>query len=525
MDISKEILIFVTVLLYGKVLCQPAQVWIESAQEELKRLLSQKPNTNIAKNVILFLGDGMGMSTVTAARILKGQLQNNPGEETVFEFEKFPYVSLAKTYLIDRQTSDSAATATALLSGFKSKYYLVGLDGNGVYKDCSTVEKSKRDSIYIWSKKEGKSTGIVTTTRITHATPASAYAHTPHRDWEGDARMTNESVGCTDIAYQLIQDNDFIEVIFGGGRAFFLPNSTQDSETKKVHHWQRQDGLNLIEMWKLNKEEQNVRYKYVWNKKGFDSIDVNKDDFVLGLFNPSHMDYELERNKGPMGEPSLAEMTSKAIKILQKNDKGFFLMVEGGRIDHAHHDSLAKKALHETIAFEEAIKTAVDLTDERETLIVVTADHSHTFTMGGYPKRGNDILGVVNPIRAEDYPLDGKPFTTLMYSNGPGFSMSGERVNPHKEDTHDLNYVFHSGVPLESETHGGEDVAIYARGPMSHLLMGVREQHYVAHVMAYASCVGDNKDHCQQRSVNSVSVSSTSNRFMIFMIMIICLHL
>ena len=117
-------------------------------------------------------------------------------------------------------------------------------------------------------------------------------------------------------------------------------------------------------------------------------------DYLLGLFSPGHMPYALERDHGPNGTPSLQNMTSQAIKFLSRNKKGYVLMVEGGRIDHAHHKNYAQLALHETAEMDDAVAYAARNTDPADTLIIVTADHSHSFTINGYPARGNDILGI-----------------------------------------------------------------------------------------------------------------------------------
>lgn len=129
--------------------------------------------------------------------------------------------------------------------------------------------------------------------------------------------------------------------------------------------------------------------------------------------------------------PTLAEMTQSAIKLLQKEANGYVLLVEGGRIDHAHHDGRAKISLEETIQFDLAIEAALALTNRDDTLIIVSADHSHTLTISGYPDRGNDILGVLPNDRG---PLvqDKMPYTTLSYANGPGYAdtfVNGNRVN------------------------------------------------------------------------------------------------
>lgn len=124
-------------------------------------------------------------------------------------------------------------------------------------------------------------------------------------------------------------------------------------------------------------------------------------------------------------------MTEKAIKILQKDPNGFFLFVEGGQIDFGHHEDQAMKALDETVEFAKAIKLAASLTDESDTLIVVTADHAHTMSMSGYPARGTNILGIYGKSK------DNLPYSTLSYANGPGYrneSVAGVRHNLTKDE-------------------------------------------------------------------------------------------
>jgi alkaline phosphatase len=153
-------------------------------------------------------------------------------------------------------------------------------------------------------------------------------------------------------------------------------------------------------------------------------------------------------------------------------------MVEGGRIDHAHHAGNAQRALVDAIAFSEAIDKAVEMTDVNNTLILVTADHSHTLTISGYPSRGNPILGYASignePLEDED----GNPYTTLGYINGPG-----ALDLPNSDDPEDLNYRQLSAIPLRSETHAGEDVAAYALGPGALRLRGVIDQNEIYNVM------------------------------------------
>nr|XP_022338383.1 alkaline phosphatase, tissue-nonspecific isozyme-like [Crassostrea virginica] len=494
---------------------QDAEFWNSMAQENLKRLLQKQWNTNVAKNVILFVGDGMGISTVTAARIYKGQRQNRTGEESKLVFEEFPETGLIKTYSVNEQVPDSAGTATAFLCGVKAQSGVLGVDDTATYNNCSSTLGAEVDSILRMSKQKGKSVGIVTTTRLTHATPGAAYSHSASRSWEGSFHMEEESVDprCTDIAYQLIMNNSDIDVLMGGGRRFFLSENKTDPELNYTSYYQRKD-LDLVDEWLRRKQEENVTHSYVWNNMGFNAINPQTTDYVLGLFESSHMDYEYRRDSGPSGEPSLAEMTKKAIEILSRNDNGFFLLVEGGRIDHGHHATQAHVALLETVMFDNAVQVAKEMTNDDDTLLVVTADHSHAFMMAGYPSRGNDILGVVDTEIGEDE----MPYTTLTYGNGPQ-----QRRNLTGVDTTSFTFRQSGVVPLSSETHAGEDIPIYATGPMSHLFVGTHEQNYIAHVLAYASCVGPYPGRCDSPSVTGSAPSgSVISFFLLFLSIILC---
>jgi len=490
--------------------------WNAIAQQSLQRALEQQQlNTNVAKNVILFLGDGMGVSTVTAGRIYDAQLKGQHGEESFLAFEKFPHVALSKTYNVDSQVPDSAGTATAYLCGEKADLGVIGVSQRITRARCDTMSlENNLDSILHWSLAEGKKTGVVTTTRVTHATPAAAYAHSADRDWEDDGDVPAEDRNkplCRDIALQLISDNSNISVILGGGRQQFMPRTAPDPEYPS-RFGARLDGIDLIETWKLRMTEQGNSHAYVWRQTEFDQVDPATTDYLFGLFEPSHMRYTLQRNDPTeAGEPTLAEMTEKAIRILSREDKGFFLLVEGGRIDHANHDNSAKNALTELVEFNKAVEKALTLTSTDDTLIVITADHSHVLTMAGYPTRGNPILAFVDEAGlGESSALDRLPYTSLSYANGRT-GVYG-RSNMTGQDPTADDFLQQSLVWVSSETHGGEDVAIYASGPMSHLFQGVQEQNYVAHAMAYASCVGVNKGHCggQGRARSSVRSSAAA---------------
>ena len=465
--------------------------WFENGRGAVEAAKRLRQDRRRAKNVILFIGDGMGVSTVTAARILEGQLRGNSGEENLLSFERLPYVALSKTYNTNQQVPDSAGAMTAMVTGVKTKAGLIAVNQNVVRGDYSTVSGNELTTIVELAEEAGMSTGVVTTARITHATPAATYAHSPERNWEDDRDLPADAktADFPDIARQLIEFpyGDGLEVALGGGRRSFLPATMPDPEYPELTG-ERDDGRNLAGEW----IERYPFSEYVWNKAQFDAVDPYDTEHLLGLFEPSHMKYEYDRSSDAAGEPSLSEMTSKALDILSRNERGFLLMVEGGRIDHAHHAGNAFRALTETIEFSNAVETALDRVDLKETLVIVTADHSHAFTMSGYPTRGNDILGKVvgNDGRGEpsdDYATDsgGLPYTTLGYANGPGY-IPGERPDLSSVDTASADYRQEAAVPMRSETHSGEDVAIYAGGPGAYLLHGVQEQNVIYHVIEEA---------------------------------------
>ena len=460
---------------------QAGDSYYVAAQQDLARKIAEQPNVRRAKNVILFVGDGMSIPTLAASRIYEGQARGVDGESNLLSFERLPYTALARTYTHDAQVADSAPTATALVAGVKSLNGTIGVTQQTRLEDCASQKGHEVTTLFELAERAGLSTGIVSSARITHATPAATYAKVAGRDWENDTNLSEEAKanGCKDIAAQLIDwpAGDGFEVIFGGGRSNFMLADQTDPEdaTKKGA---RKDGRDLVAEWQRRHNDG----AYVWNQEGFDAIDPAKVHRAFGLFNRSHMQYEADRAKDAGGEPSLAEMTTKAIDLLAGNAEGYVLLVEGGRIDHAHHAGNAARALSDTVALSEAVKATLEKVDPAETLVIVTADHSHTFTISGYPKRGNPILGIAGKGD------DGKPYTTLGYMNGPGAKLDAARADLTDVDTTDVDFLQPALVPLgESETHAGDDVAIFAQGPWAHLFHGSVEQNLVYHVMAHAT--------------------------------------
>lgn len=478
---------------------EAVQDWYRAGQGFIDTGRRLAPITTPAKNVILFVGDGMGIATITAARILEGQMAGRPGEENRLSFETLPYVALSKTYSWDQQTSDSAPTMSAIITGYKTREGMLSVNHLASRSDCSAehLAATRVPTLLELAAARGKASGIVSTARLTHATPAATYAHSPMRDWEADAQQP-AGCGVPDIARQLIEVTPAVrrslKVALGGGRSQFLPQTTAQGERLSDPEYphisgRRKDGQDLIAQWL---QTRGPGAAYVWNRAQFEAIDPARTGHLLGLFEPSHMQYEADRRTDKAGEPSLTEMTEKAIRLLQTQRQGYFLMVEAGRIDHAHHAGNAKRALLETVELSNAVRRAMAMTQERDTLIVVTADHSHTFTVAGYPHRGNDILGLTREVPEVDgQPValakdaNGLPYTTLGYANGPGHR-AGARVDLSGVATTDLNYLQEAAVPLASETHAGEEVAVYARGPRAHLVRGVMEQNWIFHVMHHA---------------------------------------
>lgn len=406
---------------------EDSSYWSKIAENEIKIALEKKQSSQKVKNTVYFIGDGMGISTVTAARWHHSQKREISGSRNqLLSWEKWPNIGLARTYSVDAITPDSAGTGTALLSGVKTSSRVLGADINTKRQDCSTVNDGKVDSIAQLALKEGKSVGFITTSRITDATPAAFYSHIAFREWEGWAPAP-----CKDIATQLIEGSvgKQMRVILGGGRKNFIPKDTYDEEDTKEKST-RKDAKDLRNIWKAMRKNEGLKdeqFSYVEKLSDFNSVDTEKVDYLFGLFSGVEMNYEAKRKDDSWGEPSLSDMVKKAIEILKKNPKGYLLLVEGGRIDHGHHSNLAYYALEDTLALQEAVQKVEELTKNDETLKIVTADHSHSFIINGYSNRNESIYGFAKDLSDSRLGEDGKLYTILSYTNGPGYYSN--RVN------------------------------------------------------------------------------------------------
>ncbi|GIP31845.1 alkaline phosphatase [Paenibacillus sp. J2TS4] len=328
-----------------------------------------------ARNVILLIPDGMGIGYMTAARIFKG-------EELSFE----RYVKgLMKTYSADTNITDSAAAGTAMATGYKTNNGMISV----------TPEGKEPDSILDAARGKGKATGLVATSRITHATPAVFTSHDPSRG--NEVALAREYIGNVDV-------------ILGGGRDMFLLEKDGGKQPERD----------------LVAEAKAGGYDYITNRKEISQVKSNK---VLGLFAMSDLKYEIDRDKENV--PSLAEMTRLAVDVLSKKDNGFFLMVEGSQIDWAGHANDPVALIHDMLAFEKAVDVALEFAKkDKNTLVVVVGDHETGGinignTPGGY-KENIAVLkkatGSANAIRdalkdkAAAIPLHGaKPLNGSYY--------------------------------------------------------------------------------------------------------------
>ncbi|MCK4894037.1 MAG: alkaline phosphatase [Calditrichia bacterium] len=331
------------------------------------------------KNIIFYIGDGMGISQITAARIFL------LGANERFNLEQMPVTGLITTHSADRLITDSAAGATAMATGFKTRNGMVGVSPD------SMVLKTILEA----AQERGMATGLIATSTITHATPACFVSHVLSRG--------NHS----EIARQF--NNSGVEVILGGGRQHFIPQEKSGS--------QRSDNLNLLD------EATNLGYDVVSQKS---QLEETKSGKILGLF---AMD---EMKQDPM-QPTISNMTQKALEILSQDPDGFFLMVEGSQIDWAGHDNDFPALVREMAAFDTAVTLGLEFAENNgNTLVIVTADHE----TGGLLITGGDVSGK------------------------------------------DIEIAWHY------TSHTGQMVPIFAAGPGSHLFSGIHDNTEIPKILA-----------------------------------------
>lgn len=401
------------------------------------------------KNVILLIGDGMGFSYTTGLRYFNHDSHKGFMNPTIFDQ---CFVGSQSTYSLDSKSNitDSAAAGTALSTGFKTHNGVLGLN----------VHKQTVPTILEYAKFRGKSTGLVGTSQINHATLAAFAAHIESRDQYDQI--------ADDYLDERIEGKQKIDVMLGGGSSYFDRNDR-----------------NLIE-------------EFVRNDFGFvttlQELVTNKNEKLLGLFAPIELPKQIDRVPSV---PSLAQMTKAALQRLKENHNGFFLLVEGSQIDWAGHDNDIVGAMSEVKDFEAAFKEAVHFALNREdTIVIATADHS----TGGMSIDRNDNYkwnpNVIKSITATPIVIatrlhETKDMETLKHYMD--FTLHDEDLKTiqstlemKEEDTKEalINIINHySSTGWTTKGHTGEDVPIYAYGVNRHLFSGRIENSDIANIL------------------------------------------
>ena len=436
------------------------------------------PHKRLAKNVILFIGDGMGLPVRQMARILsKGITQGK--YNGLLEMEHLnDGMALITTSGYDSLVTDSANAASAYATGHKSV-----VNGMGVYESSAKdpMLHPKVENLAEMSRRAGISVGLVTTSNITDATPAAFVAHTRRRAEQNY------------IAGEMLK----ADVVLGAGSRQFLPQSTPGS--------QRKDSRNLIEEFKAQ------GYAFAGNRAELAAAQGSK---VLGLFNLDNMNVYLDREvlKDPevlggfTDQPTLMEMTQKAIDILSKNDRGFFLMVEGACIDKQLHVMDWERSIYDAIEMDKCVGLAREFAAKHgDTMIIVTADHSHGASITGtyHEKDGQTgregvrtyaaaIFPTFEDKGGDGFPDNPAPEVTLAvhYANHPdyydSFKFREKPVSPAimsgdvaiANVKRDPNGTFYPGnIPAaeSQEVHSADDVPLSAGGPGADYFKGVMD--------------------------------------------------
>ncbi len=391
------------------------------------------------KNLILMIADGFGPSYATLAR-------EATGEPLALDAVLVGSVGTAAT---DTRVTDSAAGATAYACGLKTYNGAIAVDPER--RPCRTLLEE--------AEARGMATGLVATSRITHATPASFAAHVPQRAMEAE------------IAAQLAASG--VEVLLGGGRPFFLPEAAGGN---------REDGRDLTG------EMEAAGFTVAADRAGFDALAAAP---AAALLADSHLDYELDRD--PATQPSLAEMTAKALSLLVASEggqeEGFFLMVEGSRIDHAGHGNDPAGVLHDVLAYDDAVQVALDFAEaDGHTLVVSVADHeTGGMTLGRagiYAWNADYLNGITATFEGAGRRIatGGDPADVLRDA-GIADSLTAEEVAAiaaavATPDPYDGGAVLaalvapRSGIGWTGSGHTGVDVGLYAAGPGAERLRG-----------------------------------------------------
>lgn len=418
-----------------------------------------------AKNVIFLIGDGMNSSEVTLARWIKG----NP-----LAMDEIVTGSISN-YNSNSIITDSAPAVTAYATGYKSDSGYISVypseitvptkqdvDPKDAYKPLATIMEE--------AKLNGKSTGIIATSQVQHATPAGFTSHNYNRN------------DYYDIAKQQVYEN--LDVVLGGGKEYLVPFDTFNKTDASGNQIGRKDGINLID------EIKNLGYTYVEDTAAMKNATGDK---LWGMFGNEGMSYDYDRD--PAKEPSLEEMTNKALDVLGKNKDGFFLFVEGSQIDWASHANDPVGVISDTLAYDKAVKAALDFAKkDGNTLVVSITDHGcGGMTIGskrtdvGYDKLQLSIL--IDPLKKAT--LTGAGLEAKLYAEVNAdmsniqdivakyygiTDLTSDELAQIKaylsaKKSGSLNYTVgpvittRSAIGWTTTGHTGEDVTLYSYGP------------------------------------------------------------
>jgi alkaline phosphatase len=393
---------------------------------------SSLQKTPYAKNHVFYIVDGMGPAHITGARLYKG------GSQSKLFLESLPITGLVRTYSTNDFVTDSASSATAYASGVKTFNGAIGVqEVQGQLQNLETI--------FTTAKEAGKSVGIVTTTRVTHATPAAYFAHQRSRREENA------------IAAQFL--NSPIDLMIGGGRMHFL--SKEDGGV-------REDGRNLLT------EAQEKGFTVITSNKELARYRPKQKERLLALIEMDHLPYELDRKDEQL---ELKELVKIAHAQLSNNPKGYILIVEAARVDHASHMNWAIHAFEDMLAFDRALEVSASLID-KETLLLVTADHETAgLAISGYAPhsvaQGKSLLK--NHVR--DFSNDKLNHGFISWATGPGFE------SPLKVDESVEVFRHKATYPAryDSAYHTAVDVPVLAMGPGAEKFSGFQDNHEIVH--------------------------------------------
>ncbi|MEC2159353.1 alkaline phosphatase [Virgibacillus halodenitrificans] len=397
-------------------------------------------NNGKVKNVIVMIGDGMGPSYPTAYRYMKDDPSTPQMEKTVFDKH---LVGMATTYADDPEENitDSAAAATSMSAGIKTYNGAIAVD----------TERSEVETVLEAAKKKGKSTGLVATSQINHATPAAFGAH--------DESRRNYNEIADDYFDEMINGEHKVDIMLGGGTDYF------DREDRDLIEEFEEDGYNYVD----DREE----------------MLENENDKLLGLFAPVGLPKAIDREDSP----SLEEMTTTALEQLSKNKDGFFLMVEGSQIDWAGHANDSVSAMSEMEDFAKAFETVIEFAKkDKHTQVVLTADHSTGGFSIGRDGEYNMYPEVIKAAErtpefmAEEI-MDGEEVEEVL-DEYADLDFTEEEISAIQQaaETEDFDTVYaavsevfnvRAGIGFTTSGHTGVDVPVYAYGPKSEVFSGL----------------------------------------------------